>query len=574
MLLASRKEPPKYLQVPSPATRHSSKIKEFLLHSPLPSPALPSILPRHGKKPPALNTRRTLRYITWMFILTTVFYLAQFFRSTQIQKQLDKTYQRADGQIYEIVEDTSLPDWSSPLAVTDADGNSRWTVHIPSNKGFPLPSEEYADICSHINEVADHVASIRGNYKAVANLTYYQTDPNYIDVATAQLNELIPFDPSFKPGGSLPVCASSMIYVLDSSDAGLGSSLMGLWLAYGLAQREKRAFFVDDSHWTYGRYSTFFENPPSANCRPPPPTHRVPCPRMSQHLVVTPSTWQWTFGESFRAKFSDKEIFDLMRVGYQNLFKLAPDDQMYVAERMTELRQKLGPDTLLAGMHIRRGDKHPDEFQYQWGYIPPADYAAKLRDLVDESSVSSLLSSATSASKSHTFLLASDDADMYHDPELRDLVVRAQERILLTSNKQIEEFGAVGWERGFFKDAFWNLGLPDGARRLKQGHFNSPLPTKDSEYEQRKLDTKHGEPYDSRRDYHINPTDEARQQRNYIARAYLLDLAILAQSDRLVCAVSSRGCRVLGVMMGWDKVKSGHWRNIDQGLSLGWRAEL
>lgn len=509
-----------------------------------------------------------------MFILTTVFYLAQFFRSTQIQKQLDKTYQRADGQIYEIVEDTSLPDWSSPLAVTDADGNSRWTVHIPSNKGFPLPSEEYADICSHINEVADHVASIRGNYKAVANLTYYQTDPNYIDVATAQLNELIPFDPSFKPGGSLPVCASSMIYVLDSSDAGLGSSLMGLWLAYGLAQREKRAFFVDDSHWTYGRYSTFFENPPSANCRPPPPTHRVPCPRMSQHLVVTPSTWQWTFGESFRAKFSDKEIFDLMRVGYQNLFKLAPDDQMYVAERMTELRQKLGPDTLLAGMHIRRGDKHPDEFQYQWGYIPPADYAAKLRDLVDESSVSSLLSSATSASKSHTFLLASDDADMYHDPELRDLVVRAQERILLTSNKQIEEFGAVGWERGFFKDAFWNLGLPDGARRLKQGHFNSPLPTKDSEYEQRKLDTKHGEPYDSRRDYHINPTDEARQQRNYIARAYLLDLAILAQSDRLVCAVSSRGCRVLGVMMGWDKVKSGHWRNIDQGLSLGWRAEL
>lgn len=571
MLLASRKEPPRYLQVPKPQGRKSSTFKEFLLHSPLPSPALPSILPRHGKKPPALNTRRALRYLTWIFILTLAFYMVQFMRSTDTHALPDGRYEREDGQIYEIVEDTSLPDWSSPLAVMDNEGNSRWTIHIPSYKGFPLPSHEYADICSHIDEVAAHVASAQGNLNAASNLSYYETDPNYIDVAEAQLNDFIPFDPSFKPGGSLPVCASSMIYVLDTSDAGLGSSLLGLWLAYGLAQRERRAFFIDDSHFTYGRYATLFEKPPSPNCSPPPPTHRVPCPRMSQHLVVSPGTWQWTFGEGFHSKFSDKEIFDMMRVGYQALFKLTPDDQMYVAERTTELRQKIGPDALLAGMHIRRGDKHPDEYQYQWGYIPPTEYAAQLRKLVEESSSSALLSAAA---KSQAFVLASDDADMYHVPELNGLAIRAQERIVLTSNKQAQSSGAIGWERGFFKDMFWNLGLPASARQQKQNLANSPLPTKDSKYEQRLLDNSHNEAYDSQRDYRATPTDEARQLRNYLARAYLLDLAVLAQSDRLVCAVSSRGCRALGVMMGWEKVKSGHWRNIDQGLSLGWRPEL
>jgi len=50
-----------------------------------------------------------------------------------------------------------------------------------------------------------------------------------------------------------------------------------------------------------------------------------------------------------------------------------------------------------------------------------------------------------------------------------------------------------------------------------------------------------------------------------------LDLAILGQSDRVVCAVSSSACRILGVMMGWERaVEKGEWRNVDG--SEGWRA--
>lgn len=572
MLLASRANPPRGLNVPK--STKSPSFKEYLLHSPLPSPALPSILPRHGKKPPALNTRRALRYLLWLFMVTAVFYLISWFRTAEVNVA-EAGYRHANGISYEIVEDSRLPDYPSPLAVTDADGESRWTIHIPSNKGFPLSSQEYSDVCHHVDEVAHHVAAARGNEHRLSSLQYYDLDPNYMDVAEAQLSDLIPFDPNFKPGSQMPVCKSSLIYVLDSTDAGLGGSLLGLWLAYGLAQYEKRAFFVDDSHFAYGHYADLFVKPPAPNCQPAPPTHRVPCPRMSQHLVVSAATWQWTFGHAFRERFTDKQIFSMMRTGYEALFRLLPDDQLYVASRITELRQQVGEHKLLAGLHIRRGDRHPDEFQYQQGYIPPAEYAAALKQLVDTTSTTALLSATSHSKHNYTFILASDDADMYHDTELADITIRAQERISLTSNTQAGGTGGLSWERGFFKDAFWNIGAPDNLR--KQQHAGSPLPTKDVQYQQKTLGKskkKGEETFDLHRDYKMHPTTEGQRLRNQVGRAYLLDLAVLAQSDRLVCAVSSRGCRILGVMMGWEKLEKGHWQNIDRGTTDGWRPEL
>jgi hypothetical protein len=45
------------------------------------------------------------------------------------------------------------------------------------------------------------------------------------------------------------VCEKSLTFVMETHDAGLGKTLMMLWTAYGLAQKEGRAFFVDDSRW-------------------------------------------------------------------------------------------------------------------------------------------------------------------------------------------------------------------------------------------------------------------------------------------------------------------------------------
>ena len=59
---------------------------------------------------------------------------------------------------------------------------------------------------------------------------------------------------------------------------------------------------------------------------------------------------------------------------------------------------------------------------------------------------------------------------------------------------------------------------------------------------------------------------EAMQMRELVGRAYLLDLAVLGRTDAVVCAVSSAACRVLAVMMGYDKaIQKGLWNNVDGG---------
>lgn len=59
--------------------------------------------------------------------------------------------------------------------------------------------------------------------------------------------------------------------------------------------------------------------------------------------------------------------------------------------------------------------------------------------------------------------------------------------------------------------------------------------------------------------------------RELIGRGYLLDLAVLGTaSDGVVCAVSSAGCRLAGVMMGWEAVERARWVNVDEGRGWSW----
>ncbi len=69
-------------------------------------------------------------------------------------------------------------------------------------------------------------------------------------------------------------------------------------------------------------------------------------------------------------------------------------------------------------------------------------------------------------------------------------------------------------------------------------------------------------------------SEQAMQLREYVGRAYLMDLAVLGKADTVVCTVSSVACRLLAVMMGWDQAMGKtRWRNIDgnfdwQGIML------
>jgi hypothetical protein len=617
MLLSSRANPPKPLKFGGDRDATDQRylsIKGLLSrapNTPIPSPSLPSILPRHGKKPPKLNSKKIVRGILWLSLIIGVYYLFAGRTTTRTKSNrgrlADLTFLTSLGKTYEIVEAAELPDHPTALAFDDA-GRHFWTISIPHALRFPLPSTDYADICSQVEEVSRHVAGPKDNRRRVDRRPY-GIDPRFVDVQEAQARHFLPAQPP--PGstnGQAPVCPTTLTYVLDATDAGLGSALLGMWLSYGLAQREGREFFVDDTDFAYGTYNTFFAPLSRPPCRPPPPSQRVPCPHHARHLVVSAATTGWIFGDEFHGRYSRREIFDMTRRGYEALFGLKKEDDDYVRNRAIKLRTATSPEekkTGLVGVHIRRGDCHPYEFAYQRGYLPPDVYMTAARQF------------------GFKVMLASDDADMYDHVELAD-TVRAQQRISLAGKKQLLGTdgggGGLGWEGGFFKDVFWRLGLPPDVLH-RQKRVGSPMPTRadgrpveeanddhhdhhddddDDDNDHKKVekdskakhpppgvypskrpkDEKQNQPpplpsttvdtFDMSRDYRTHPTKEALQFRELVGRAYLLDLAMLAQSDKVVCGVASNACRILAVMLGWERAfEQGDWINVDG--NYGWR---
>ena len=169
------------------------------------------------------------------------------------------------GDEYEMVGESELPDFPTPVVIKDKKGRSKWTVSIPPDHEFPLEPKQYAEICSQNMEVAMHVADLHSHThrEHAAHYGYYRVDPNFMDVAEAEAHGLLP-GPKAKTsmkedevvgertGGQLiesDVCEKTMTFVMETGDAGLGKTLMMLWTAYGLAQKEGREFFVDDSRW-------------------------------------------------------------------------------------------------------------------------------------------------------------------------------------------------------------------------------------------------------------------------------------------------------------------------------------
>lgn len=154
-----------------------------------------------------------------------------------------------------MVGDSSLPGEPAAVIVSDLQGRTRWTVSIPNEYGFPLRPSQYKEICKQSEEMSLHMADLGvGTKLRKRHMGYYGVDPNFLDIAEAERLGILSSsskDSSRKgqTGSSPKTCEKSLTYVLETTDAGMGISLMGLWMAYGLAQKEERAFFVDDTRW-------------------------------------------------------------------------------------------------------------------------------------------------------------------------------------------------------------------------------------------------------------------------------------------------------------------------------------
>lgn len=270
----------------------------------------------------------------------------------------------------------------------------------------------------------------------------------------------------------------------------------------------------------------------------------VPCPHSARHIVVSAATVKQTFGDAFSEEFEDArkksvhrqhKIFALLRTGYEALFHLRLDDAEYVSNRTETLYAPMVAEGgTSVGVHIRRGDKHPYEYQYQKDYIPIDRYVSTARSILDK---------ANKKKEESLFVLATDDAQVYESPDLTLDFSRAQDRIILATKAALEAAQGkknawideiTGWEGGFYRDVFFSLGQPVGnandIAELSADHV----------------------------------PEGAMKLREFVGRAYLLDLAVLGKADYVVCTVSSIGCRILAVMQGWDRaIGKGRWKNVD-----------
>lgn len=550
-----------------------------------------------------------------------------------------------------IGQDT-LPDFPTPIIITDRRGHAKWTVAIPPSAPFPLYPDQYADMWAMCSEVSARVKELHGHSAMGINqLTMHlggggsinnnnedgsgssnmattppPTDKHFLDVHEAETQNLLPgfsnnaLAKNHKSSGASvkidrlgvdgqylsarSVCRSSMTYVLESNtDAGLGNALMGLWMAYGVAEREGRAFFVDDSRWAYGKWEDMFEvvpalgsmGPGMGRCIQPERYEMVPCPRQAKHLVVSAGMAAEVFGfangakspshmESASSGFGNnknkhnREMYALARRGYEALFHLTPPDKEYVFARVTEHKVKTYAvegaehNGKIIGLHVRRGDLHPLEYQYAASYIPLMEYAGAAEEMLNAS-----VAEDSVARKKSLFVVASDDPLVYSAEEVVGLgtTVRAQEMIRL-AGKEDEGDGedndgkngqkkkqksdndrlfmhkfeeeTFGWEGGFFGAMFWNLGSggngPSAAAAAAAGGSRP------------------------------EPSEDIVRLRSLIGRAYMMDLAVLADltsepGGGIVCAVSAMGCRLLAVMMGEERAFGrGEWHNVDGGY--GW----
>ena len=173
-----------------------------------------------------------------------------------------------DGDANKLVHDEKLPTSPMPVLVTENKSKSRWTVSIPPKGPFPLKANDYKNICTTSHDLVHHLDSMKRGRKGHGHFGYYHVDKRFMDVQQAEDKSMLPSGPpafsgSFVAGVSKPdsqidsknrdpvtgICKRSITYVMETTDAGFGSTLMGLWMAYGLAKKEGRALFIDDRNW-------------------------------------------------------------------------------------------------------------------------------------------------------------------------------------------------------------------------------------------------------------------------------------------------------------------------------------
>lgn len=117
--------------------------------SPPQSPALPSLIPRHGKPQQKTSLLWKLRRVVVIF--GAVLVLTWLAMRTFLYPSGSSGYLNGE---YEIVGADALPEEPSALMLNDNKGRKKWTVSIPARHDFPLQPSRYHEICQQASVLA------------------------------------------------------------------------------------------------------------------------------------------------------------------------------------------------------------------------------------------------------------------------------------------------------------------------------------------------------------------------------------------------------------------------------------
>ncbi|KAJ2918427.1 hypothetical protein MD484_g2011, partial [Candolleomyces efflorescens] len=192
------------------------------------------------------------------------------------------------------------------------------------------------------------------------------------------------------------ICNSTITYMLDGN-VGLAADLALMAQAAALARERNRTFFVDDTYWTRGKWTDYFQDVaftqqgPEPGCSPAPPEELVACPRTAR------LNWAcYHFGHAFENHYENSYGHDLNRA--KPIFEHAdasfsstiqPNDQMtnVINTAKQELLASISTqdphlnidehntaENGYISVHIRRGDRIPHGWEYHRNPIPIKEY--------------------------------------------------------------------------------------------------------------------------------------------------------------------------------------------------------
>ncbi|KAK9447785.1 uncharacterized protein V1518DRAFT_420418 [Limtongia smithiae] len=238
----------------------------------------------------------------------------------------------------------AAPTASAPGASTQC----QWTLAVSIaerysalglNSDVLLPPDEYAQLC--------YTAELRADFCARQR----HGDNTFVDAKTnLRLGDI-----------TGPTCRNSLTYQLaavkneEEENDSFTRTVLSVWISYGLAKAEGRAFFLDDTDWAYGKWTDYFDPVPDEQCVRPPLDVVHPCPHAAAHLVISSATQHWALRDTFddantrpeRSEFDAVEddtaaqvrrlnTIKMARTGHDALWRLRPG----IAQRGPERAQR------------------------------------------------------------------------------------------------------------------------------------------------------------------------------------------------------------------------------------------